>query len=215
MKSAHLSRLSALCLLLSAGLVSEAMAQARPTTIPVQHRTASDPLATVKLPDHFTAYASASVGQDRRCVIGISTDEDGMKQTPVVYATNTSGKRLLWIARPELPADVYQSRATHCTVNGDALYVLLQSDTQASQSISQTLLRVVKLDASLGTVQLQKDVEIPGSYSAWVDKGATRFVWKRNRLVINGNSRLASDHERLQNFTVRLNSDLEPKGRKP
>ena len=215
MKSAHLSRLSALCLLLSAGLVSQAMAQARPTTTPVQHRTASDPLATVKLADHFTAYASASIGHGRRCVIGISTDEDGMKQTPVVYATSTAGKRLLWIARPELPADVYQSRATHCTVNGDALYVLLQSDTQASQSLSQTLLRVVKLNASLGTVQLQKDVEVPGSYSAWVDKGATRFVWKRNRLVINGNSWLASDHERLQNFTVRLNSDLEPKGRKP
>lgn len=136
-----------------------------------------------------------------------------MKQTPVVYAINVSDKRLLWITRPELPADVYQSRATHCTVNGDALYVLLQSDTQASQSLSQTLLRVVKLNASLGTVQLQKDVEVPGSHSAWVDKGATRFVWKRNRLVINGNSRLASDHERLQNFTVRLNSDLEPKGR--
>lgn len=191
------------------------MAQARPTTTPVQHRTASAPLATVKLPDHFTAYASASIGHGRRCVSGISTDEDGMKQTPVVYATNTSGKRLLWITRPELPADVYQSRATHCTINGDALYVLLQSDTQASQSLSQTLLRVVKLDASLGTVQLQKDIEVPGSYSAWVDKGATRFVWKRNRLVINGNSRLASDHERLQNFTVRLNSDLEPEGRKP
>ena len=215
MKSAHLSRLSALCLLLSTGLVSQAMAQARPTTTPVQHRTASAPLATVKLPDHFTAYASASIGHGRRCVIGISTDEDGMKQTPVVYATNTSGKRLLWIARPELPADVYQSRATHCTVNGDALYVLLQSDTQASRSLSQTLLRVVKLNASLGTVQLEKDVEVPGSYSAWIDQGATRFVWKRNRLVINGNSRLASDHERLQNFTVRLNSDLEPKGRKP
>lgn len=215
MKSARLSRLSALCLVLSACLVSQATAQARPTTTPVQHHTASAPIATVKLPDHFTAYASASIGHGRRCVSGISTDEDGMKQTPVVYATNTSGKRLLWIARPELPADVYQGRATHCTVHGDALYVLLQSDTQASQSLSQTLLRVVKLNASLGTVQLQKDVEVPASYSAWVDKGATRFVWNGNRLVINGNSRLTSDHERLQNFTVRLNSDLEPKGRKP
>lgn len=185
------------------------MAQARPTTTPVQHLTASAPLATVKSPDHFTAYASASVGHGRRCVTGTSTNEDGMKQMPVVYATNTSGKRLLWIARPELPADVHQSRATHCAVNGDALYVLLQSDTQASQSISQTLLRVVKLDASLGTVQLQKDVEVPGSYSAWVDKGATRFVWNGNNLVINGNSQLASEPERLQNFTVRLNSDLE------
>ena len=190
------------------------MAQAWPTTTPVQHRTASTSVATVKLPDHFTAYASASIGHGRRCVSGISTDEDGMKQTPVIYATNTTGKRLLWIARPELPADVYQSRATHCVGHGDALYVLLQSDTQASQSLSQTLLRVVKLNASLGTVQLQKDIEVPGSYSAWVDKGATRFVWNGDRLVIHGNSRLASDHERLQNFTVRLNTDLEPKGRK-
>jgi len=214
MKFAHLSRLSAPCLLLSACLVSQATAQAWPATTPVQHRTASTPVSSVKLPDYFTAYASASIGYGRRCVIGIRTDEDGMKQTPVVYATNTSGKRLLWIARPELPADVYQSRATHCTGRGDALYVLLQSDTQASQSLSQTLLRVVKLNASLGTVQLQKDIEVPGSYSAWVDKGATRFVWNGDRLVIHGNSRLASDHERLQNFTVRLNTDLEPKGRK-
>ncbi len=138
-----------------------------------------------------------------------------MNQRPAVYATNAPGKRVLWIAQLDLPADMYQSRATHCAGRGDALYVLLQSDTQASQSLSQTRLRVVKLNAFTGAVQLLQDVEIPATYSAWVNKGATRFVWSGNRLVITGNVRLASDHERVQKFTVRLSKDLEPQGSKP
>ncbi|MGJ3703778.1 hypothetical protein [Variovorax sp. AFSI2.2] len=216
MKRIHSSHLLALCSLFLAWSTHSVSAHAQPTQAkPVQHNAAGTSSAALKLPDHFTAYASASIGHSRRCVSGMSADEDGMNQRPEVYATNASGKRVLWIARLDLPADMYQSRATHCAGRGDALYVLLQSDTQASQSLSQTRLRVVKLNAFTGAVQLLQDVEIPATYSAWVNKGATRFVWSGNRLVITGNVRLASDHERVQKFTVRLNNDLEPQGSKP
>jgi len=213
MKRIHSSHLLALCALFVAWSTQSASSHAQ--TEPVQHNAAGASSAALKLPDHFTAYASASIGHGRRCVSGMSADEDGMNQRPAVYATNASGKRVLWIARLDLPADMYQSRATHCAGRGDALYVLLQSDTQASQSLSQTILRVVKLNAFTGAVQLQQDIEVPATYSAWVNKGATRFVWNGNRLVITGNVRLASDHERVQKFTVRLNNDLEPQGSKP
>lgn len=210
MKRTRSSHLLALCSLFFAWSTSQISVHAQPAQAqPAQHNAPGTFSVALKLPDHFTAYASESVGH-RRCVSGTSTDGDGMNQRPAVYATNASGKRVLWVARLDLPANMYQSRATHCTGRGDALFVLLQSDTQASQSLSQTLLRVVKLDAITGAVQLQQDVEVPATHSAWVDKGATRFVWEGNRLVIAGNARLASDHERLQKFTMRLSDDLEP-----
>ncbi len=193
-----------------------ALAQMQPAPVePSQHNAIRAPRAKLKFPEHFRAYASTPIGHGQRCISGIDTDADGMNQRPVVYAATASSKRVLWIAQLDLPADMYQSRATHCTGRGDALYVLLQSDTQASQSLSQTLLRVVKLNASTGAVQSQQDVEVPATYSAWVPKGATHFVWNGNRLAINGDARSASDRERFQKFAVRLNGDLKPQGSKP
>jgi hypothetical protein len=165
---------------------------------------------SLKPPDHFTAYASQPVGDNRICVAGRTTDADGIHQKPVAYVAEQASKRVLWIARLDVPTDMYQSRATHCARHGDSLYLLLQSDTQSEQTLSQTLLRVVKLNAASGTMQLQKDVDVPAAYSVWVDEGANRFAWNGDRLVITGHDLLDADHARQTTFTLRLNNDLKP-----
>ena len=162
------------------------------------------------LPDRFTAYASESIGNNQICVAGRTTDVDGINQKPVVYVAEQASKRLLWITSLDVPPEMYQSRATHCTRRGESVYVLLQSDTQSEQSLSQTLLRVVKLGATNGTVQIQQDIDVPTAYSAWVDEGATHFTWHADRLVVEGHDRLDADHEQQGTFTLRLNDDLKP-----
>jgi hypothetical protein len=171
---------------------------------------ASANTASLKLPNHFTAYASESIGNNKFCVVGSNTNEDGMNQKPVAYEADAASKQVFWLAHLDPPADMYQSRATHCTRNGDVLFVLVQSDTQSEQTLSQTLLRVVKLNAASGAVQLQQDVDVPTAYSAWVDEGSSHFQWINDRLVVTGNQRLDSDHDRQTTFTLRLNGDLKP-----
>jgi hypothetical protein len=166
--------------------------------------------ASLKLPAHFTAYASQPIGSDRVCIAGRTTNADGIGQKPVVYVAEQASKHVLWIARLDVPADTYQSRATHCTRHGDSLYILLQSDTQSEQTLSQTLLHVVKLTAASGAVQLQQNVDVPSAYSVWVDEGANRFAWNGDRLVITGHDLLDADHARQSTFTLRLNNDLKP-----
>jgi hypothetical protein len=173
-------------------------------------QTPSQHSASLKLPDRFTSYASEPIGDNRVCVAGRTTDADGMNQKPVAYVVEQPKKRVFWVARLGVPTDMYQSRATHCTRHGDSLYILMQSDTQSEQSLSQTLLRVVKLDATSGTVQLQQDVDVPAAYSVWVDEGANHFAWNGDRLVITGHDRLDADHDRQGTFTLRLNDDLKP-----
>jgi hypothetical protein len=179
--------------------------------------TAYNPYARppLKLPGHFTAYATESIGNDQLCVAGTVTDEDGMHQKPVAYVAQAAdkeaaNKHVLWLAKLEVPADMYESRATHCTRHGNALFVLLQSDTQSEQTLSQTLLRVVKLDAQSGAVQLQRDVDVSTAYSAWVDEGSSHFQWNGDHLIVTGNEKLDSNHERQATFTARLNDDLKP-----
>ena len=150
------------------------------------------------------------MGDNRVCVAGRTTDADGVNQKPVAYAVEQTSKHIFWIARLDVPADMYQSRATHCARHGDSLYILLQSDTQSEQSLSQTLLRVVKLDAASGTMQLQQDIDVPAAYSIWVDEGANHFAWNGDRLVITGHDLLDADHARQATFTLRLNDDLKP-----
>ena len=173
-------------------------------------QTPSQHSASLKLPDHFTPYTSEPIGDNRICVAGRTTNADGMNQKPVAYVGEQASKRVLWIARLDMPADMYQSRATHCARHGDSLYILLQSDTQSEQTLSQTLLRVVKLNAASGAMQLQQDVDVPSAYSVWVDEGANHFAWNGDRLVITGHDLLDADHAHQAAFTLRLNDNLKP-----
>ena len=148
-------------------------------------------------------------------MVGVSTDEDGMYQKPIVYLADAKGKRVIWVTRLKFPAWMYQSRATHCAKRGQSLYVLQQTETQAPQSLSQTLLQVVKLNASTGSVQRQKSVRAPGAYSNWVDGDSNSFRWHDDHLVIVGRERPNSDRENLADFTIRLKTDLSLEGAKP
>ena len=160
---------------------------------------------------NFSAYASVSIGGNKRCVAGAELDEDGMHQKPVIYLSEGANKRVVWRKTLPLPADVYQSRATHCLLKSNALYVLLQSDTQPQQSLSQTLLRVVKLRPDDGGMQIHTDIQLPGvmdACSAWVNSGPRNFRWQNGALVISGHYfRLADDQQRRL-FQVSLSEDL-------
>ena len=90
----------------------------------------------LELPDHFMPYASESIGDGKLCIVGAATDEDGMDQKPVAYMAGSQIKQAIWIAPLDLPPNTFQSRATHCNRHGEALFVLLQSDTQPERALS-------------------------------------------------------------------------------
>lgn len=217
MKYAHYLGLSALCFLSIACSASGAEASSSDkvsaavgSTTLASTQTSSVDAAPLKLPANFTAYAAQSIGESMLCHVGAVTDDDGMNQKPVAYAQDTKDKKILWVKQLEVPSDTFQSRATHCTSFGDSAFVLLQSDTQSEQTLSQTLLRVVKLNAKTGSVITQQSVDVPKAYSAWVDEGVRHFQWQGNALVISGNYRPSSDNADPVPFTVHLNSDLKP-----
>lgn len=172
--------------------------------------SASGAATETVIPAGFSSYASESIGDGRQCVVGAAVDEDGMNQKPVVYIEQTSGKPV-WTRTLELPADTYQSRATHCLHHDDALYVLLQSDTQAQQSLSQTLLRVVKLDAGNGALRGGGDVTVPGvqgAYSAVAAEGAQHLRWGEDHLIVAGQYFLLDAPDQRTDFQARLKADL-------
>ena len=190
----------------NSGIAAEPLASAA-TATPPSHAVKA---ASLKLPANFTSYASESIGKNILCHVGAVTGDDGMNQKPIAYAETVQSKQVLWVAQLNLPPDTFQSRATHCTSSGDTTFVLLQSDTQSEQTLSQTLLRVVKLDTQTGTLQTQRNVDVPKAYSAWVNEGASHFQWQGNALVVSGNYRLSSDNDNQAQFTVHLNSNLNP-----
>ena len=171
--------------------------------------SASAMRVTKKLPAHFSAYKSEAIGNTQHCIVGASTDEDGMYEKPVAYVLGAN-KRKRWVAQLDVPADMYQARATHCARRGNTLFVLVQSDTQSGQSLSQTALYVVQINVATGKVQLQHEVIVPDAYSAWVDKDSLNFLWRANRLVITGNQRPNADRESQTQFSVQLDEALNP-----
>lgn len=171
-----------------------------------EDRTAMD--ATV--PANFSEYANAPAGNDRRCLAGASTDDDGLNQKPVLYVSGKD-QAVQWSQTLPLPPDTYQSRATHCLGTDDLLYVLLQSDTQPEQTLSQTLLRVLKVDSGTGAVLASADVAPVGvtdAHSAWVEEGSANFQLRKDKLVVTGRYfRLAAPEDRKP-FQVELDKSL-------
>lgn len=168
--------------------------------------------APAQVPAGFSSYASASIGGHRQCVTGAATDEDGMNQRPVVYLAEASG-RPLWVRSLALPADMHQGRATHCLGQGGALYVLLQTDTQSQQSLSQTVLHALKLDPRDGATVAQAQLRVPGASgaaSAWVGEDPAGFAWRDGGLEVGGQFADGGDRDRPQPFRLRLDGDLQP-----
>ena len=175
---------------------------------PLAQATAARP--TARIPKNFTEYASEPMGTGQCCVVGATTDDDGMNERAVAYVIGATDKQLTWLDKLKLPPHTYQSRATHCTSWGHALFVLLQSDTQPEQTLSQTLLSVARLDPATGTVQIQRDIQVPGAFSAWVNEGRSHFQWTGDVLVVSGNRRPHSSSDQHTTFAMRLDSHLKP-----
>ena len=175
---------------------------------PIAQAAATRPAAHI--PKNFTEYASEPLANGERCVVGATTDDDHMNERAVVYVAHAASKQPRWVDKLSLPPHTYQSRATHCMSSGQALFVLLQSDTRPEQTLSQTLLRVVRLGPASGAVQVQRDVQVPGSFSAWVDLGPSHFQWKGDVLTVSGNSRPQSSPDQQTTFTMHLDSHLNP-----
>lgn len=178
------------------------------TTSPQPIEQAPTTGVTTQIPKNFSEYASQSVAAGKRCVVGATTDDDGMNERAVAYVTNATDKRPSWVDKLNLPPHTYQSRATHCTSSGHALFVLLQSDTQPEHTLAQTLLRVARVDPATGTVQIQRDIQVPGAFSAWVGEGASYFHWKDDTLIVSGNRRPQSSPDQQTTFIMRLDSHL-------
>jgi hypothetical protein len=124
-----------------------------------------------KIPKEFHSYLSRSVGDGRNCVVGKVTDEDGMYARPYVYLAKATGGRVQWARFLDMPKNYYEGRATHCLRSGDDIYVLLQLDTQAPRSLSQTLLSIVKVRMNDGATAGGANVPVPdahGAYTSWV-----------------------------------------------
>jgi hypothetical protein len=163
------------------------------------------------VPVNFSEYAAASAGDDKRCVAGASVDDDGLNQKPVLYVSGRDQKDVLWSKTLPLPPDTYQSRATHCFGTDGSLYVLIQSDTQPEQTLSQTLLRVLKVDPNNGAVLASADVEPAGvadAHSSWVEEGPENFRLQGDKLVVAGKYYRLTDAEERKPFEVELDSSL-------
>lgn len=168
--------------------------------------------AASALPPNFKPYATQPVGDGQACVAGAATDADGLKQRAVVALQKGPARTVAWARNLEGLETLYQSRATHCVQGDGVLFVLLQSDTDPSPSISQTLLHVAKLDMQ-GDVLGVSAVSLPDvqgqAYSAYVDDVPADFSWQEGSLVVKGTYFLMSDPDERKPFTVEVDPDAK------
>ena len=169
------------------------------------------------MPPGVDIYSAAEVGNGQTCLVGAKLDEDGMNEMPIAFLRAPNPNRnLLWSKSLEIPSATYQGRATHCAASPNALFVLVQSDTQPQQTLTQTLLQLFKLDKKNGRVISEKDVIVPGvsaAYTAWVDEGASNLSVKGDRVVITGKYDLLSNRsapagKTAETFSVDVSEDL-------
>ncbi|SDG73045.1 MULTISPECIES: hypothetical protein [Rhodanobacteraceae] len=159
--------------------------------------------SVVTVPKSFSAYGSTPFNGGE-CVAGAVTKE-GMNGRATVYVDDPTSHQVKWIKSIPLPPRRYQNRATHCVAIGDSLFVLVQTDMHQQTSLNQTLLSVVELSATDGTIKTTRDEELPGvedAYSAWVDKGTEGFHEVSGQLKISGQYFLMNDANKRIPFTM-------------
>lgn len=182
-----------------------------PQPMPASGATRPDslPKRDLVVPANFSRYA---VGPRGQCVAGALLDADGLNQRPFVYLSEQSSATLRWGKTLPLPVHTYQGRATHCLMRDGALYVLVQSDTQPEQTLSQTLLRAVRIDPRNGAVVAEADIQPAGvaeAHSAWVEEGADNFRLHDRALVIAGRYYRLSAPENRKSFLVELDTSFD------
>lgn len=167
------------------------------------------------MPAGVDIYSAVNAGNGLTCLVGAKLDEDGMNERPVVFLRGPNGN-FAWSKPLEIPAATYQGRATHCVASPTALFILVQSDTEPQQSITQTLLQLYKLDKKSGRRISEKDVVVPGvsaAYTAWVDEAPANLTLKGDKVVVTGKYNLIANRgtpaEGAQlSFSLELSQDL-------
>lgn len=161
------------------------------------------------LPADYRGYDIERLADGRYCAAGAAVSGDTLVQTPSVYGVSPDGRRVIWGRKIDIPAGHHQARATHCVDGGDRLFVLVQSDTQSSAALSQTFLRVVRLDAATGDIRSEhmlKPDTAGASYSAWVgDDGA--FAMVDGHLKLKGQYFLLTDRDKHIGFDLTIAAD--------
>jgi hypothetical protein len=125
----------------------------------------------------FQRYSASPMGAGE-CVAGARLDDLGQQQA-VVMGRGSDGRQRWSTDVPRGP-QFYENRATHCACREDASYVAVATDTQPAQSLSQTLLSIVKIDAATGELLATRTVDripsAPGARSIWMDSPDTLIV---------------------------------------
>jgi hypothetical protein len=211
----RLSGVALAVLIASSALFACAQPQA-PTTSQEQVRTsapsteqskmiAADDLQK-RLPSKF-----AVIGQHRShdggvCFVGSVLSEDGDARAWVYMMDRTKGG-MRWDTAIALDPDFYQNRTTHCVCRDSQCRVLVATDTQSMQSLSQTLLSVATLSAKDGTIISVSPIDripgAPGNASAWVEPGDANFAWRGDSLEIEGKYRAPGSDE-TRNFQLTI-----------
>lgn len=136
------------------------------------------------------------------CVAGARSDDLG-RETAFVAGFVGRSSSPAWTSSIPHDPDFYQNRATDCACTNDRCYALVATDTQSAQSLSQTLLSIVRISRTgtiAGTRELDSIPGAPANATAWVEPGGNRFTIARDRIVVQGQWR-ASDADDAHPFT--------------
>lgn len=138
-------------------------------------------------PVDFKQYGAAPI-DGGQCIVGAYQDDLG-RQSAAVFAVSSDGRRR-WEAKIPRDPDFHQNRATHCACTSDACYVAVATDTQPSQSLSQTLLSIVRISLPTGKLGKTHSVDrIPGGQNAatmWIEDRPDAFAIRGERIELRG-----------------------------
>ena len=156
--------------------------------------------------ENFNSYATEDVGDEQLCVVGTLTDEDGMNQEASLYLLNKSDRGVVWGKTVETPENAFQSRATHCVASKAFVYASVQDDTQPQQELSQTDIRVIKLDRIDGAIVFDKALIPPvaNAYSVGVEEGEAHFSLGKKQLAVRGRYVTSRDRDNPVEFTQHM-----------
>jgi hypothetical protein len=161
------------------------------------------------VPENFNSYTTEDIGNEQLCVAGTLTDEDGMNQEASIYLLNKSDRGVIWGKIVERPENTFQSRATHCFASGSFVYALVQDDTQPQQELSQTFLRVIKLNRIDGIVVFDKALmpSVSDAYSTSVEEGEAHFSLGKDQISVRGTYVTSTDRDNPVEFTQHMDLD--------
>lgn len=172
----------------------------------------SSKTAAGAVPEALKLYGTASIGSDAFCTFG-AISEDGTDQRPyVAVTTQDQGKgKVLGAVDPGL-GSYAKGRVTQCSAHGDAIYALVEFDTQLSAQISQTVMEVWKVDRDALEISKRAsvrpaDVQVK-AYSLWMPEGDSRFAWSKDVLEISGNYFPLSNRDDIKPFSIGFDADL-------